>query len=430
MEPKTILPADLYYIINRTILTDQERKIIISLYEPIMGSDAVSLYFTLWQDLEKTKELGINFNHHHLMSSLKMGLESLTKARKVLESMGLVRTYFKSGDINEYYYEIYSPLSPYEFFNHPIFNVVLYNNVGSTEYEVLSNYYKKQPSVPKDFEEITTSLDANFKITSMANLLTDGDDVQKTETIGPNLDEKYVDFDLLISSLPKDLVSEKALNKRTRKLINSLSFVYDLDTLKMSELLRMTINENGIIDKEKLRLNARKYYQFNNNGSLPTLIYRSQPEYLKTPEGDLSNRGKMIYIFENTSPYDFLRNKYHGAEPTSRDLKLLEYLAVDLELRPAVINVLIDYVLRINNNKLTTAFVETIAGQWRRMNIETAEAAMKTAEKEHRKTKTKVQTKVKKEEVTPIWFNKENNTDEIDEKQKEEIEKMLKEIGE
>ena len=430
MEPKTILPADLYYIINRTILTDQERKIIISLYEPIMGSDAVSLYFTLWQDLERTKELGINFNHHHLMSSLKMGLESLTKARKVLESMGLVRTYFKSGDINEYYYEIYSPLSPYEFFNHPIFNVVLYNNVGSTEYEVLSNYYKKQPSVPKDFEEITTSLDANFKITSMANLLTDGEEIQKTETIGPNLDEKYVDFDLLISSLPKDLVNEKALNKRTRKLINSLSFVYDLDTLKMSELLRMTINENGIIDKEKLRLNARKYYQFNNNGSLPTLIYRSQPEYLKTPEGDLSNRGKMIYIFENTSPYDFLRNKYHGAEPTSRDLKLLEYLAVDLELRPAVINVLIDYVLRINNNKLTTAFVETIAGQWRRMNIETAEAAMKTAEKEHRKTKTKVQTKVKKEEITPIWFNKDNNTDEIDEKQKEEIEKMLKEIGE
>ena len=430
MEPKTILPADLYYIINRTILTDQERKIIISLYEPIMGSDAVSLYFTLWQDLEKTKELDINFNHHHLMSSLKMGLESLTKARKVLESMGLVRTYFKSGDINEYYYEIYSPLSPYEFFNHPIFNVVLYNNVGSTEYEVLSNYYKKQPSVPKDFEEITTSLDANFKITSMANLLTDGEEIQKTETIGPNLDEKYVDFDLLISSLPKDLVNEKALNKRTRKLINSLSFVYDLDTLKMSELLRMTINENGIIDKEKLRLNARKYYQFNNNGSLPTLIYRSQPEYLKTPEGDLSNRGKMIYIFENTSPYDFLRNKYHGAEPTSRDLKLLEYLAVDLELRPAVINVLIDYVLRINNNKLTTAFVETIAGQWRRMNIETAEAAMKTAEKEHRKTKTKVQTKVKKEEITPIWFNKDNNTDEIDEKQKEEIEKMLKEIGE
>ena len=85
-------------------------------------------------------------------------------------------------------------------------------------------------------------------------------------------------------------------------------------------------------------------------------------------------------------------------------------------------------MLRINNNKLTTAFVETIAGQWRRMNIETAEAAMKTAEKEHKKTKTKVQTKVKKEEITPIWFNKENNADEIDAKQKEEIEQMLKEI--
>lgn len=429
MEPLTILPADTYTVINRTILTDFERKTIISLYGPIIGSNAVSLYFTLWQDLERASSPDTKYNHHHLMSILKLGLEPVTTARRALESMGLLRSFYKSGDINDYYYELYSPLTPYEFFNHPIFNIVLYNNVGSTEYEAIVKYYKKQPSTPKDYEEITTTLDFNFKSISMTNF-TNELETQNTESLGPNVDSQYIDFDLLISALPKNLISEKAFNKRTKNLINSIAFVYDLDTLKMSELLRMVINENGVIDKEKLRLNARKYYQFNNSGSLPTLIYRTQPEHLKAPEGDTSNRGKMIYIFENTSPYDFLRSKYHGSEPTSRDLKLLEYLAIDLELNPSVINVLIDYVLKSNNNKLTQAYVETIAGQWKRMNIKTADAAMRTAEKEHKKNKTKVftNTPVKKEAPTPIWFNETQEVQEISAEEKQELETMLKEF--
>ncbi len=430
MEPKTILPADTYTVVNRTILTDYERKTIINLYEPIVGCNAVSLYFTLWQDMERSELAEQKFNHHHLMSTLKLGLEPITNARRALESVGLVRSFFKSGEVNDYFYEIYSPLTPNEFFNHPIFSVILYNNIGSVEYNNLVAYYKKQENVPKDYEEITTTMDMNFKAAAASNLSPEPD-IEKTESIGSRVSEDYVDFALLMSSLPKGLISEKALNKRTKNLINSLAFVYDLDTLKMCELLRLVVNENGVIDKDSLRLNARKYYQFNNSGSLPTLIYRTQPEHLKTPEGDMSNRGKMLYIFENTSPYDFLRSKYHGTEPAPRDLKLLEYLAVDLELKPSVINVLIDYVLKSNDNKLTQGYIETIAGQWKRLNIKTADEAMRTAEKEHKKNKTKVFTKTtnsKKETATPIWFNQTQEVKEISADEKRELETMLKEF--
>lgn len=429
MEIRTILPADTYSVICRTILTDFERKTIITLYEPIIGPNAVSLYFTLWQDAERMNK-DEKFNHHHLMSFLKLGLEPLTNARKALESMGLLRTFIKDEDTVDYIYEIYSPLTPYEFFNHPIFNVVLYNNIGQVEYESLSKYYKKQPQTPKDYREITTTIDETFKSISMVSLQNESEIVDTT-SIGPNIDKDYIDFELLISSMPKNTISEKVFNKRMRHLINSLSFVYGLDTLKMSELIRMVINENGLIDKDALRINARKYYQFNNSGSLPTLIYRTQPDHLKTPEGDMSNRGKMVYIFENTSPYDFLRSKYHGTEPTSKDLQLLEYLAVDLELNPGVINVLVDYVLKINNNKLTRGFVETIAGQWKRLNIETVEKAMKTAEKEHKKTNSKVivkSTTKKSETPTPIWFDKNQESEEISEEAKKELDEMLKEF--
>lgn len=429
MEPKTILPADTYTVVNRTILTDYERKTIINLYLPIMGVEAVSLYFVLWQDLEKPFK-DQKYNHHHLMTTLKIGLSPVTKARKNLESMGLLRTYYKSGEINDYYYEIYSPLTPYEFFNHPIFSVILLNNIGSTEYEELLKYYESGDAIPKSYEEITTNIDFNFKSVNSATTFS-AENVEDTKSLGANLSSEVIDFSLLLSSLPKDLVSEKTFNKRTRELINSLAFVYGFDTLKMCELLRLVINENGIIDKEALRINAMKYYRFNNSGSLPTLVSKDDKDKDKGLASDMSNRGKMLYIFENTTPYDFLRSKYHGADPTPRDLKLIEYLAVDLGLDKSVINVLIDYCLKSNDNKLTKAYVETIAGQWKRLDIKTAEEAMRTAEKEHKKNKkltTTSRSKPVTEVKTPQWFDEKNDIKEVSDEEKDELENMLKEF--
>ena len=181
-----------------------------------------------------------------------------------------------------------------------------------------------------------------------------------------------------------------------------------------------------MINKEKLILNVRKYYEFNNNGNLPTLIYRTQPEYLKQKYNDNSDRGKMLYVFENTSPYDFLMGKNKGIKPTSRDLKLIEYLAVELKMKPAVINVLIDYVLRINDNKLNRNYVETIASQWIRSNIETASGAMERAEKEHKKNKNKVFIKTKEE--VPVWFNEKIEKQETSDDEKKELEELLKDF--
>ena len=91
---------------------------------------------------------------------------------------------------------------------------------------------------------------------------------------------------------------------------------------------------------------------------------------------------------------------------------------LDLELKPGVVNVLIDYILKINNNRFTKNYVDTIASQWSRLNIETVEDAMKTAEDEYkRRNKSKVQDKKIKVEKRPDWFDQEikENTATIDE---------------
>ena len=83
-----------------------------------------------------------------------------------------------------------------------------------------------------------------------------------------------------------------------------------------------------------------------------SIIYKNQPEYLKSADGDNTKRGKIIKVFESLSPYEFLKAKNKGTKPSDRDMQLLETLLIDMQLKPAVVNVLIDYTLKTNNNKL------------------------------------------------------------------------------
>ena len=419
----TLLPADTYTVVNKSIITENDCKNIISLYEPIIGPIAVSLYFTLIRDIRLTDYLSNDFTHHHLMTIMKSSIEVIRIARESLEGVGLLKTYYKEGDNNSYVYELYSPLSPKEFFSSPVFNVTLYNNIGKTEYENLMLEFQIPKVDLKEYQDISKEIDMTFK--SSPNIETF--ETKERNTLGLRFDNN-IDFDLLISSLPKGLVKETVFTKKLKELINQLAYIYDLDTLKMIEIIRTIITDKGTIDREELRKQTRKYYQFNNNGRLPTLVYRTQPEYLKTPKGDTSPRAKIIYLFENTSPRDFLTIKNKGATPTSRDLKLLEMLLTDLELKPAVVNVLIDYVLKKNNNKLNQAFVETIAGQWKRCNVETAEEAMELAIKENNKYNKKLPTNKKVENQKPVWFNEDISKEEITKEEQEELEDLLKDF--
>ena len=128
----TILPADTYTVVNRTVINSNDRKLITMLYQPIIGYTAVSLYFTFIDDLDKLEIMSDDLTHHHLMATMQLKLESIVKAREKLEAVGLLKTYLKKDNINHYVYLLFSPISANEFFNHPILNIVLYNNLGKT----------------------------------------------------------------------------------------------------------------------------------------------------------------------------------------------------------------------------------------------------------------------------------------------------------
>lgn len=428
MKKVSLYPADIYQVVDKSLLSEQDKLVLTMLYMPIIGHMAIMLYLKLHTETKNTFISG-ELTHHHLMTNMTLSLDNIKESRLRLEGIGLLKTYYHVGEVNSYVYELYSPVSASEFFSHPIFNVVLYNNVGKTEYNRLFEYFKLPHMSLRDYEDITSSFDSVFKVRNYTVLeLGEGEILSKNKLMLKY--ELDYDFDLLTSSLPKEMFNEKCLNKSMKELITNLSFLYEIDPIAMADIIRASLNEKGNIDKEELRKNTRKFYQFNNDNRLPSLLFKSQPEYLKTASGDNSKKGRIIKVFESHSPYEFLKAKYKGAKPTDRDMKILETLLIDLKLNPGVVNVLIDYTLKTNNNKLVKAYVETIAGQWKRSGVETASEAMELAEKEHKK-KYKKETNsstIRKARVIPEWFNENISSEESTEASDLEFKNFIEEF--
>ncbi len=396
-----LLPADTYIVKNATILNNESRLILIKLYQPIIGSVAISLYFTLWSNLDASQIISAEYTHHSLMAEMRIKLEDILEAREKLEAIGLLKTYIKKGNINSYIYELYSPLEPSEFIDNPILATTLISNIGKAEYEKVLNIFKVPSIDLEDYKDVSTSFSDAFEVTNSLEIY-DGKDVRKIKQVDLLVDES-IDLNSLLALIPNEILNHRSITKDTKSLIYKLAYIYNLDEGELSELIRNSVNEKKIIDKDLLRSNCHNYYTFEHQNTTPSLVYKKQPEYLRTKVSDGSRKSKQIYTFETTSPYDFLTGKNKGIKPSKKELLLVENLMVDYELTPGVVNVLVDYVLRINDNKLTRNFVLTIANQWKRSNIKTVEEAMAICKKEN---KNKVKAKVVRKEVKPDWFDK------------------------
>ena len=424
-----ILPADTYTVINKTILSEQDRKILLMLYQPIIGSGPINLFMTLWMNLDKSEFMSNEMSHHFLITSLKMSIEEITIQREKLEAVGLLKTFVKeNNDVNNYIYELFSPLSAADFFSHPILNVVLFNEVSKKEYERLVSFFKIPRIILKDYKDIIKSLNDVFDSIPSSSFINNVD-VKKINSLGLNMKYNF-DFNMLLSSFPKETINNKTFNKENKELIENLSYIYNLEVMEMKDLILSSLNEKFMIDKELLRKNSRNYYQYQNNGKLPTVLFKNQPDMFRSSIKNDSKKSKLIYTFETDSPYNFLKSKYNGSNPTNRDLKLIESLILDVGLTPAVVNVLIDYVMKINNKKLTKNFVETIAGQWKRLDIKTALDAMNQAEKETKNKNKSINKPVykKKESEVPDWLNQDIQKETISEEEENEVKNLLKEF--
>ena len=110
MKKVSLYPADIYQVVDKSLLSETDKLILNMLYMPIIGSNAVVLYQKLQSETKNTF-ISPELSHHHLMTSMCTTLDNIKEARLRLEGIGLLKTYYNEGEINSYVYELYSPAS-------------------------------------------------------------------------------------------------------------------------------------------------------------------------------------------------------------------------------------------------------------------------------------------------------------------------------
>lgn len=420
MIKERVLPADMFTVVNKTIINDTDSKILFMLYQPIIGSDAVSLYLTLVSYLDKLELISEVWSHHHLMTSLKLRLDNIIEAREKLEAVGLVKTFIKSGEVNQFVYEIYSPLSPREFFDNPLLDTILYNEIGEIEYSKVKEYYSLPIINLSDYEDITCRFQDVFSIMDMTDFEASLNDLKNTTKNKISL-MSSINLDNVLSIIPDEILNPRSITLDIKDFLYRMDFVYGFNEDEMTELIKSSCNLKRVIDKEKFKDNAKNYYKFEHFGNLPSLALKTQPEYLRKKNLSNNLRDKKIYEYETTSPYDYLYSKHTGTRITSSETAILQYLLVEMNLNPGVVNVILDYVLQESKNKLVPTYVESVAGLFSRNNIKTVEEAMALAKEEHDNRKKRESKKQVKKEIKPEWIDKDF---EVNEASNEEILKM------
>ena len=415
----SLLPLDNFVVINKTILENQDRLILTLLYQPIIGSISISLYLTLWSFLDRNKVNSLNNTHNDLVISMQLKLDDIKEAKDKLEAIGLIKTYLKKGEVNNYIYELYGPLSAYDFLNDPILNTALYNNLNKKEYKRIIDLFSMPKIDLKGYQDISCSFNDVYNFVSMNK--NENSNIKKVSHLDLAF-EPNINFNEVLSLIPEELLNIRSISKDTKELIYELSFIYNLDNEQITEIIKNSLVDRKI-DIELLKENCRSFYRFENKGNIPKLVYQNQPLALRQSQPNNSKKARLINQFENMTPYEFLSSK-QDSKPTDKDMRIVEYLIAEQKLNPGVVNVLLDYVLKINNNKLVWKFVEHIAVQWKRSNIETVSDAVDFAQKEYLNNNKKTKGK-QKVEVVPSWIDQDIESDLLSDDELKELEKEL-----
>ena len=370
-------------------LSSYERKLITLLYQPLIGPDAVSLYFMLWAEGEDMIET--NLSHYHLMNALDMPIAQVFESRIALEAIGLLRSWRREEEtMRSFIYDVMPPLDAKLFFDDPILSMFLYSKIGEHAYRLLRQRFIVKGSTTAGYSDVSRSFMDVYQPVQQhmpPNDLQLSSGVEKPKDIP--FETQDFDFDALRQGLSEQLVPHSVLTVETKVLIGKLAFLYHFSPKDMQKIVTMSLDEMMQINDAKLKKSASNYYKMTISTEPPTMKKFVKVEELKVEEPQLESKTKkdgMIDNFNELSPIEMLSALAGDKQPFPKDIELVEELVLSYDMPAPVVNVLIHYTCLRNNGRLNKNYMHAIASAWRYSGAETAEEAMKMAlDFEHQK---------------------------------------------
>ena len=362
---------DKFKLITYQNLDADERNVLTLLYQPLLGCEATTLYFTMWSLIDRARLKSPEYFHSKIYDIMQCNPQSFIKARKKLEAVGLLIAYHND---ETYLYELICPLQAEEFIKDGSLGAYLYNKIGKSHFDDLVSLFRISTKEKDGYRNISTHFDEIFDSLDQ-EVETNGEYVKRNK---PKIQVNHqFDFDVFLEGLSKNYVDRRKITKAIKDKIIGLSYVYDLDEITMQKVFMDSVDKDRNIDVNKLSKNARVWFEFE----------KEEPKEDETKLRQISNE-EMLKKCKSSTPTEILSILSSG-KPAISELKIIEKVMDNFELNEEVINFLLVYVIGNLGEFPSYNYFDKVASEWRRKKVTTVEEAIDVIKSRDERLKSK-----------------------------------------
>ncbi|MDR1698060.1 MAG: hypothetical protein LBR37_04080 [Erysipelotrichaceae bacterium] len=371
-----IYKSDLFVAHQGNEFLSEDNTNLVRLYLPLIGPGAYALYAVL-----KNYAASHSLSHEeHFVKDLWPRLYQIDErnfetAIGHLEGTGLLRTYVDTiGRRHIFHFVVFAPLPLKDFLEDRALCHLLVDRIGALgvqniiDSNVLNPEYLKHQDVTLSFEEV-------FSLSDETPQLANQDKVLKTnQTRHLSLDLNKLEEILLSNNISLDMFSSSEIDA-----IIALFVVFNHTIEEYATLLLESIVINAPVGSKLDVPTLKKKLTFTRQIGVKRRGKRQQ---------EILTGNSSIIKFANylnaTHPIAFLESKQQGIPLNDSDRFLVSEL-ISNGISFGVINTVLDYVLKENNNRLSKPYINKIMGTVLRSKAQDALATMEVLKKDRRK---------------------------------------------
>lgn len=369
---------------------------LMTLYQPLVGGDAILIYLTLASESRNTMQM----NHARLFRIMnEIQADTFERAKARLEEYMLLRTFVKEGENkNNYVYVLISPLNAKDFLGTSLYASRYMRTAGKKTYEESMNKFGASFVKTEGYKETTVAV-RNVKEEDYDNSVS-YTKIQPKYRFQADDETINFDYDHFIATTSTSVFPSELRTQENLSYIGKLATIYGLNADRMRINVAHSISlQRMTFDKDRLKF----------------LCEKSTPDITKAND---------IY---SLPPVSFLMSKQNGAAVSLSDKNILEHLSMDMHFSPVVINIMIEHILNISNNRLNPKFVDMVASEWARDGIETKEQALLETKKTVGTKKPRLYSNAIKID-TPKYLDDKKAIEEYNQEASDQLLKQVKEM--
>ncbi|TCG10631.1 hypothetical protein [Mycoplasma todarodis] len=266
-----------YIVETNEYISQDDLKNIRTLYLPIIGNKAVSLYHSLVDEAIETFK--VDFRHlSALMNSLQFNKEDLLSARKTLEAVGLIRT-FSQQERSTFLFSISKPLDIKKMQNNKLLLNKLRNAIGEVELERIIFENRTQTIDKSGYVEISAKYHEIFEIelttkiqkTSEISIPSFENKEDAMKGLSAEMFAKFLTNELAGPTLAKTFDSLRGLGFSNQSLNVIQNYSYEVNNKIVAKYVetiaydfyKSDITSSSDIEKELSKASASKKHEVN-----------------------------------------------------------------------------------------------------------------------------------------------------------------------